>query len=94
MKKAVQANPLDGFRVWLKFADGAEGVVDLSDLAGRGVFKGWSSRKVFEAVTVNERGAVVWPSEIDLCPDALYLRLTGRSPEEIFPGLRRAPVDA
>lgn len=94
MEKAVQANPLDGFRLWLKYADGIEGTVDLSDLAGRGVFEAWSERKVFEAVTVNESGAIVWPGDIDLCPDALYLRLTGRPAEEIFPRLKRAPVDA
>lgn len=85
---------MDGFWLWLKYADGIEGVVDLGDLAGRGVFEAWSARDVFEAVTVNESGAIVWPGEIDLCPDALYLRLTARSPEEIFPGLLGAPIDA
>ena len=94
MKKAVQAKPLDGFRLWLKYEDGIEGIVDLSDLAGRGVFEAWSEREVFDAVTVNESGAVVWPGEIDLCPDALYIRLTGRQAQEIFPSLMRVPADA
>ncbi len=94
MKKAVQANPLDGFRFWLKYEDGIEGIVDLSDLAGRGVFEAWSEREVFDAVTVNESGAVVWPGEIDLCPDALYIRLTGRQAQQIFPSLMRGPADA
>ena len=94
MKKAVEAIPLDGFRLRLKYADGIEGVVDLRDLAGRGVFQAWSARNVFEAVTVNESGAIIWPGGIDLCPDALYLRLTAKSAEEIFPRLQRAPVDA
>lgn len=94
MKKAVQARPLDGFRLWLKYEDGVEGIVDLSDLGGRGVFQAWSDEKIFDAVTVTEGGAVVWPGEIDLCPDALYVRLTGRQAEEIFPGSMRAPADA
>lgn len=94
MKKAVQAIPLDGFRLWLKYADGIEGVVDLGDLAGRGVFQAWSAKDVFEAVTVNESGAITWPGEIDLCPDALYLRLTAKPAEEIIPRLQCAPVDA
>lgn len=33
--KAVQANPLDGFRLWLEYEHGIEGILDLSDLAGR-----------------------------------------------------------
>ena len=94
MKKAVQAIPLDGFRLWLKYADGIEGVLDLNGLAGRGVFEAWSARDVFEAVTVNESGAIIWPGEIDLCSGALYLRLTARPAEEIFPRLQRTPVDA
>ncbi len=85
---------MDGFRLWLKYEDGIEGIVDLSDLAGRGVFEAWSELEVFDAVTVNESGAVVWPGDIDLCPDALYSRLTGRPAEEVFPGLNCAPADA
>ena len=85
---------MDGFRLWLKYHDGIQGIVDLSDLAGRGVFEAWSEREVFDAVTVNESGAVVWPGEIDLCPDALYIRLTGRQAQQIFPSLMRGPADA
>ena len=94
MKKAVQAESLDDYRLWLKYADGTEGEVDLSDLAGRGVFRAWSDRKVFSAVSVDESGAIVWPGEIDLCPDALYLRLTGKTAEDVFPALKTTPVDA
>ena len=85
---------MDGFRLWLKYEDGIQGIVDLSDLAGRGVFEAWSEREVFDAVTVNESGAVVWPGEIDLCPDALYIRLTGRQAQQIFPSLMRGRADA
>lgn len=94
MKKAVQAKPLDDYRLWLKYEDGVEGEVDLSDLAGRGVFQAWSNPNVFRAVRVDESGAPAWPGEIDLCPDALYLRLTGKAAQDTFPGLRNALVDA
>ena len=73
MKKVVQASPLDDFRLWLKYEDGIEGIVDLSDLAGRGVFDAWSEGNIFDAVTVSESGAIVRPGEIDLCSDALYI---------------------
>ena len=32
--------------------------------------------------------------DVDLCPDALYMELTGKSPQEVFPNLRKAGVDA
>ncbi len=93
MKKAVEVKALNNHRMWFRFADGVDGEVDLSDLAGRGVFKVWADRKVFESVHVDGSGAVVWNAELDLCPDALYLRLTGKAPEDLFPALKTS-VDA
>ena len=94
MKKAIEVRPLSGFRSWLKYADGVTGEVDLSHLAGRGVFKVWADREVFEGVHVDPSGAIAWSEDIDLCPDALYLRLTGKAVDELFPKLKPAPVDA
>jgi hypothetical protein len=94
MKKAIEVRPLSGYRIWLKYDDGVTGEVDLSHLAGRGVFKIWADRKVFEAVHVDQSGAIAWSEDIDLCPDALYLRLTGKAVDELFPKLKPAPVDA
>ena len=70
MKKVVQARSLGSYRLWLKFSDGVEGEVDLSDLAGRGVFRAWDDPRIFRAAAVDQSGAVVWPGDIDLCPDA------------------------
>src|SRR5207244_4085146 len=33
-------------------------------------------------------------SDLDICSDAMYLRLTGKSPEEIFPSLGSIHADA
>ena len=70
MKKATEVRPLSGCRIWLKFTDGISGEVDLSHLAGRGVFKVWTDRKVFEGVHLGPSGAIEWSEDIDLCPDA------------------------
>ena len=94
MSKIVEVRPLDGYRIWLRFSDGVRGEVDLSDLVGRGVFAAWTDPNVFTAVRVEEGGGIEWPGEIDMCPDALYLRLTGKTVEEIFPSLKPTPVDA
>ena len=39
MIEAVDVEPRDGYRIWLRYSDGASGEVDLSDMAGRGGFK-------------------------------------------------------
>ena len=94
MFKIIEVKPLQGYRLWLRYADGVEGEVDLSDLGGRGVFAAWNERSFFESVKIDESGALGWGDSLDLCPDALYLRLTGKTPEEVFPQLKSREVHA
>ena len=49
MPKPVAVKALADYQVWLRYDDGAEGTVDLSDLAGRGVFKAWGDPAFFKA---------------------------------------------
>ena len=86
--RITQLAPLPNFRLQLRFQNGEEGVVDLSSLAGRGVFSAWNTAGVFEQATVTPQGTAEWPGGLDLCPDSLYLRMTGKSPEQVFPALQ------
>jgi hypothetical protein len=92
--KIIDAKPLPNFYLELRFDNGEIGTVDLSSLAGRGVFEAWNVPGVFESVSVTDEGAVRWASDIDLCPDALYLRMTGKQPEQIFPALHNQATHA
>lgn len=94
MFKIVEVKVVQGYRLWLRYADGVEGEVDLSDLAGRGVFAAWNERGFFESVRIDESGALVWGDDLDVCPDALYLRITGKTPDEVFPKLKSREVHA
>jgi len=78
-----ECQPFDNLRVYLRFDNGVSGEVDLSHLQGKGVFAAWDDPRVFKKVLVTTQGALEWPGEIDLCPDALYLRLTGASQGKI-----------
>lgn len=44
MLKPVSVKALPNYRLWLAFNDGVNGEVDLSDMAGRGVFKAWDEK--------------------------------------------------
>ena len=57
-------------------------------LAGRGVFAAWNDRAFFEAVCITPYRAIAWGNDIDICADALYMRLTGKTVEELMPGVR------
>jgi hypothetical protein len=92
--KIVEVSPREGLKLFLRYDDGVAGVLDLSSLAGRGVFASWLKPGLFEQVRLTEAGAPEWPGEVDLCPDALYLELSGKAPEEVFPTLHRMPTHA
>ena len=82
--RPVHVEPREGYTIWIRFNDGQAGEIDLSDLAGKGVFRAWLDRKFFESVHLPSYRSVSWPGELDLCADMLYMRLTGKSYEEMF----------
>jgi hypothetical protein len=88
MPRPVEVKPLKNYRIWIKYSDGVEGVIDLSDLAGKGVFTVWQDYREFQKVHIGPSGEIAWSEEIDLCPDAIYMKITGKRPEELFPKLR------
>lgn len=86
MFRIAQISGLSGYKMFIRFTDGVEGVVDLSHLAGKGVFSIWQVPGCFESATVNpETGAITWKDGVDICPDALYMQITGKRLDEIFP---------
>lgn len=74
----------DGYRIWLEYADGAAGEIDLSHLVGSGVFQA-EDEALFRQVRITDYRAIAWSDEIELCPDALYMDLTGRAWDEVYP---------
>ena len=92
--RPTAVEPREGYRIWLKYSDGSVGEVDLSHLAGRGVFAPWNDRAVFARVHITEHDAIAWGDELELCPDALYMQLTGKSLEDLMPRAKATLIDA
>jgi hypothetical protein len=71
----VEVEARTNFRVWVRFEDGLQGEVDLSDLVGRGVFKRWrdTPSEFAEVAVDSDSGTIVWPGGLDVAPDRLYL---------------------
>jgi hypothetical protein len=86
--KILEARPLDGYKIWLEFEDGVSGEVDLSHLAGKGIFTLWKNDENFKNVSMENGRRLAWSDEIDLDADSLYLKITGKKPEELFPALK------
>ncbi len=89
MIKPTKVAPLDGYKIWIEFEDGVKGEADLSRLAGKGIFRAWDDRKMFETVRIDfPYAAIVWgdSDELELCTDTFYMELTGKSWEELKAG--------
>ena len=77
MIKPTQVKALDGYRIWIEFEDGVRGVIDLSELVGRGVWKAWEDRSLFESVKITPYRAIGWgeSDDLDMCADWAYMRV-------------------
>ena len=88
MPQAIEVKTQENYRIWVRYSDGISGVVDLSDLKDKGVFRAWSDYREFQKAHIGDSGQIQWSAQIELCADALYLRITGKTPEDIFPRLK------
>ena len=97
-RHVVEVEPREGYAIWLRFADGVEGEIDFSYIMEREntpsdwVFEAWKDREVFEQVSLlKDWGTIVWPGDIDMCPDALYMDVSGLTLEELIPSCNDNP---
>jgi hypothetical protein len=94
MLRLIEVRPLPGYKLHLQYANGVAGDVDLSSLVGKGVFSLWNDPELFQRVLIGSGGELRWSDEVDLCADALYMQITGKTPEEVFPSIAKAAVHA
>lgn len=73
MVAVTGADPLEGYRLRLRFDDGSERVVDLSDVLWGPMAEPLRDPDYFRLVRVDpELRTVIWPNGFDLDPDVLH----------------------
>ena len=90
MARPTSVKSLSKYRIWLEFDDGVSGEVDLSDVAGSGIFTIWDEPGYFEKVHIATHRAIAWDDEVELCPDSLHWELTSKADEATAPAERLA----
>jgi hypothetical protein len=79
--RVTHVRHLGEYRLELTFTDGTTGILGLKErVAGRGgVFEPLEDVAFFAQVRLDsEAGTIVWPNEVDFCPDVLYSLVTGK----------------
>jgi hypothetical protein len=67
----IEVQPIAPLALHVRFEDGTEGRVQFETSHLTGVFNVLKDPEVFNKAHI-DRGAVAWPGEIDLAPDAMY----------------------
>ena len=83
----VSVEARENYCVFLRFEDGAAGIVDVAELVEfSGVFAPLRDRVYFEQVRIEpDLGTIVWPNGADLDPVVLYARATGQPLPDFSP---------
>ena len=68
MVRPISVSALPNLRIKVVFSDGTQGSVDLSELAGQGVFKAWEDEKFFAQVHVGPVAKMVKPIAMNEIP--------------------------
>jgi len=76
----VEVKPETNYRLFVRFKDGLSGHVQLRRETLTGVLAPLLDAQFFGQVFIDE-GAVAWPGEIDLAPDAMYAEVASRQNE-------------
>jgi len=76
LPKLREAKYQGEYRIWLKFADGVEGEVDLANELWGEMFESLKDKARFaEFVLDKELETIVWPNGADFAPEFLYQAL-------------------
>jgi hypothetical protein len=76
----VEVIPKTDYSLFVRFKDGLEGLVRLREEQLTGVLAALRDQGFFEQVFIDQ-GAVAWPGDIDLAPDAMYAGVLGKQKE-------------
>ena len=76
MVDVIKLKPLGGYRIWLRFSSGEEGVRDYSDMIDEGgpMVEPLRDEPLFERVFI-EMGVPTWPNGFGVDPINLYMEL-------------------
>ena len=86
LRDIISVQVLGGHRLRLRFDDGVEGEVDLvTFLVFENVFAPLADPAYFATVRADpDTGTICWPNGADLDPLVLYVRITGRSIDDLL----------
>ncbi|HEV7239721.1 MAG TPA: DUF2442 domain-containing protein [Thermoanaerobaculia bacterium] len=73
MEDVIEGRYVSAYTIWLRFEDGTEGEIDLSQELHGAVFELLQKPEYFASFRVNrDTGTIEWPNGADFAPEFLY----------------------
>ncbi len=84
MIKPVVVEAQDDHQIWVEFDDGEKGLIDLSPMLDRGMWRALRNRTFFETVRITPYRAIGWgeTDAFDICADWAYREVTSVNTED------------
>jgi hypothetical protein len=80
MYRITHVEPHDDYSLFVEFEDGIKGEVNLAHRLFGPMFEPLKDKELFAQVTIDEFGAICWPNNADIAPDALYHTIVDNFP--------------
>jgi hypothetical protein len=77
----VEVKPEPDYRLFVRFQDGLSGYVRLKKEELTGALAPLNDPRFFDQVFIDQ-GAIAWPGEIDLAPDAMHAEIARQRRDE------------
>ena len=71
MEHVERIEVIGKYKIWVRFSDGEEKVVNVRPLIGEGFTKELLESENFNEVYIEEGGGIAWPNGFDICPNYL-----------------------
>lgn len=71
MNEVIELKVLNDYRIWLKFNDGEEKVINFRPYLGKGFTADLLDYEKFKQVFIEPGGGIAWENGYDFCPNYL-----------------------
>lgn len=72
----IKIEPLEGYKLFVKYNDGTEGEMDLSNFVEKDEFSSLKDMKEFRRVYIDKKSKdICWNENLSICKDATYKQI-------------------
>ena len=81
--KAIEVKAIEEYKIKVTFDDGVSGVIDLSEIVQKGIFRQLKDKNAFQNV-YTDGIAIAWSDELEIDADNIYAEILNTEPADLL----------